>query len=359
MTRFGIRAAGRVLALGLALGLLASAPRAGTTSEAMSDAWITTKVKMSLLTAENVSGTAVNVDTVDGKVTLHGTVASMDEKAKAQKVAAGIKGVRDVRNLLAVVKPTAQSEMKVSDADLKTRVSKAIADDPALANSKIQVQSVNSGVVLLSGTAATLSDHLRAVENASRVPGVKRVASEIKSPDNIGDAEIWREGHYSAADAAKSTARDMWTTSAVKMRLLANDQTPGFDINVDTTDGVVTLFGMVDSQAAKTAAGAEARNVEGVKSVVNELQVVEPSKQAAVQYDDAAIQKAISNRLEANQRLADADINVDVKNGVARLTGSVESQSDRLTALTVTRASNGVKSVVDDLEIRPPDVSAR
>jgi hypothetical protein len=43
---------------------------------------------------------------------------------------------------------------------------------------------------------------------------------------------------------------------------------------------------------------------------------------------------------------------VDVKNGVVRLTGTVDNQSDRITALTVTRSTHGVRGLVDDLEGR-------
>ena len=49
--------------------------------------------------------------------------------------------------------------------------------------------------VLLSGDVATMSDHLRAIEDASRVPGVRRVASEIKSPNTLADQEIYSEQH--------------------------------------------------------------------------------------------------------------------------------------------------------------------
>ena len=48
------------------------------------DAWITTKAKLSLLTTEGVSGTAIHVDTILGKVTLHGKVGSAEEKATAE-----------------------------------------------------------------------------------------------------------------------------------------------------------------------------------------------------------------------------------------------------------------------------------
>jgi len=53
-------------------------------SYAASDAWITTKSKMALLTTAGVSSNAVNVDTVDGVVTLHGKVGTAEEKAKAE-----------------------------------------------------------------------------------------------------------------------------------------------------------------------------------------------------------------------------------------------------------------------------------
>ena len=54
---------------------------------------------------------------------------------------------------------------------------------------------------------------------------------------------------------------------------MANGETPGMDINVDTTDGIVTLFGTVPDQTAKTEATAEAEKVSGVKKVVNELEI--------------------------------------------------------------------------------------
>ena len=49
------------------------------------DAWITTKIKLALLTTEGVSSNDVNVDTIDGRVTLHGTVGSDLEKTRAEQ----------------------------------------------------------------------------------------------------------------------------------------------------------------------------------------------------------------------------------------------------------------------------------
>ena len=71
-------------------------------SESATDAWITTKVKTDLLATEGVSGTAINVDTRNGVVTLRGSVKSQAEADKAVSVAKGIKGVTSVTSELKV-----------------------------------------------------------------------------------------------------------------------------------------------------------------------------------------------------------------------------------------------------------------
>lgn len=65
-------------------------------AEPVTDSWITTKVKADLLTSKNVPGTEVKVETVNGVVTLTGTVASQAEHDKALRVTKGIKGVQRV-----------------------------------------------------------------------------------------------------------------------------------------------------------------------------------------------------------------------------------------------------------------------
>jgi hyperosmotically inducible protein len=323
------------------------------------DAWVTTKVKMSLLTSEGVSSRNVQVDTVEGRVTLHGSVPTKAEKARAQEVASKIDGAREVRNLLQVVPPRQEAKLERSDSQLKKDVKAGLKADPALADSSIQVKSVNAGVVLLSGKARSLSDSYRAIALTAAVPGVRRVASEIKSPDTLADAELWRDGSFDAAAYEKSAAGDRWITTAAKMRLIANSDTPGFDINVDTRNGIVTLFGVVASSNAKQAAETEVRKVGGVKSVVNDLQIVAEAKQDRVQHSDEQIIKAIQTRFDANGDLDDSKVGIAVSNGVARLTGTVKSRSDQVTALTVARSTAGVVRVIDDLRLETPAVSAR
>jgi len=89
-----------------------------------------------------------------------------------------------------------------------------------------------------------------------------------------------------------------------------------------------------------------------VKMVENELQVVPHVSAAAVEGQDDRSKLAIEKRLKAREDLTDSSIDVEVANGVARLTGTVHSQSDRLTALTLARTTDGVHSVIGDLTVK-------
>ena len=121
-----------------AISLLA-APAFGAQPE---DVWITTKVKMALLTHDTVDGLDINVDSFDGRVTLHGKVDSSAEKAEAEALARKITGVADVRNLLAVVPATSRKAIEVSDDALAEQVGTALKRDQALASSSIEVARV-------------------------------------------------------------------------------------------------------------------------------------------------------------------------------------------------------------------------
>jgi len=154
---------------------------AGAASAAdIPDAWVTMKTKVSLMTTEGLSTMDLNVDTVKGVVTLHGKVATEAEKAKAETVARGIDGAKEVKNLLQVV-PSAQREVvERSDDLIKKGIDDAFEANRRVSTSGIKVASVNKGVVLLSGKTRSLEAHLEAVEVANAVRGVRRVATEVE-----------------------------------------------------------------------------------------------------------------------------------------------------------------------------------
>ncbi|WP_374013242.1 BON domain-containing protein [Pseudoxanthomonas koreensis] len=65
-------------------------------SQPINDTWITTKVKSSLLADEDVSGTKLEVDTVNGVVFLTGTAESQAQVDEAKRIATDIDGVSRV-----------------------------------------------------------------------------------------------------------------------------------------------------------------------------------------------------------------------------------------------------------------------
>lgn len=335
----------------LAIAALAVALFTGSANAAPKDAWITTKAKLALLTTEGVSGTAISVDTIDSRITLHGKVTSDAEKQKAESVVGQIDGVTGVRNLLQVVPAPKENAVKASDDQIKRKVDQALAKDKSLSDSNIDVKSVNNGVVLLAGTAKTLSDHLRAVEVASRVPGVHRVVTEVQGSDQlaVSDVTIENKAHAKKKGGVGATMSDAYITSATKLRLLADGSTPALDINVDTVDGVVTLFGTVPSAAAREAAGKDAAKVSGVKSVRNEIEIVASQNAKAVEVKDDQLKDQVKSSLNGRQEFK--DVSVEVKNGVARLSGSVPNDADRLEAAMIARATTGVRSVHEDLTV--------
>src|SRR5262245_44148204 len=69
------------------------------------------------------------------------------------------------------------------------------------------------------------------------------------------------------------TIDDASITTAVKAKLAAEKVSTLTKIDVDTSRGVVTLNGNVDTAAMKTRAGDLARQVNGVRDVVNQLRV--------------------------------------------------------------------------------------
>lgn len=75
---------------------------ASATGEAITDGWITTKVKTKFFDETLLKDSDINVETNDHVVTLKGTVMSSAAKARAEAIAGGTEGVTRVVNQLVV-----------------------------------------------------------------------------------------------------------------------------------------------------------------------------------------------------------------------------------------------------------------
>jgi hyperosmotically inducible periplasmic protein len=204
----------------------------------------------------------IQVTVTNGIAKLTGTVDTFYWKEQADKRVHNTKGVTAVDNEIEVAGP------EISDADLQNKLVKAISLDRVgygtTAFNAISV-SVSNGVVTLGGTAYGPVDADSAVAVASTTKGVKDVINEIQvDPVSPMDDRI-RRAVYRAVYGFPSLNR------------YAID--PAQPIRISVQNGNVTLYGVVDRQADKDAAGIRANSVPGVFKVTNLLQVANQPSQ--------------------------------------------------------------------------------
>jgi osmotically-inducible protein OsmY len=70
---------------------------------------------------------------------------------------------------------------------------------------------------------------------------------------------------------------------------------------------------------------------------------------------DRRLERSIARRLAATSLIGDDDVTVTVDHGQVRLTGSVESHSERLMCSEVAESLGGLGSVHNDIHVRPFD----
>jgi len=169
------------------------------------------------------------------------------------------------------------------------------------------------------------------------------------------------------------TVDDATITASIKSKLLADERTEGFDINVDTMKGQVTLRGGADTEAAKQAATTLARSVDGVTSVNNMIVVAGEGTQARQvantatasgevrkamsetgdEINDAWITSKVKSKLVADSDVPGTDITVETKANVVHLRGIVATTEARAEAIRIAEDTEGVIDVVaDQLTVR-------
>lgn len=147
---------------------------------------------------------------------------------------------------------------------------------------------------------------------------------------------------------------DSTITASVKKALFDTLALKGIDISVKTDSGRVTLSGFVSSKAQVKQATHVTQRVKGVKSVNNKLRVKTEKKQSMSSYaEDTAITSEIKIKLLADDIVPSKYVRVSTIEGVVRLSGAVDSYSQSRRVEEVAKAVNGVKSVDNELIIKP------
>lgn len=123
----------------------------------------------------------------------------------------------------------------------------------------------------------------------------------------------------------------------------------GEEIGVQVDDGIVTLTGYTDSFAKKLKAEKTAKNVLGVKAVVEKIEVQFGVKNAV---SDLRIAHEIVNAFQWNWELPNDAIGVVVENGWVTLEGTLEWNYQRETANAIVGNLLGVRGITNNIGIK-------
>jgi hyperosmotically inducible protein len=165
----------RLLVILAALAFLLAGPARAqqSSTDTADDSVIAATIKAALLDNRHTSGTRINVDCYDGVVQLSGFARSEGEKTYATKVAAGVSGVKNVVNNVAVA-PATSMGTKLDDSLVTGKVKAALMDAADVKSLQINVET-HDGVVQLAGFVASAAMRDKAGRITAGVDGVKSV----------------------------------------------------------------------------------------------------------------------------------------------------------------------------------------
>lgn len=323
-----------------------------------SDDEILGDVQSALVWNSRLEDGLINVDVKDGVVELSGTVGSLYEKNLASEIAR-VAGVIDVKTSDLEVKSWMREEMErldfladKSDEDIEKAIQDAFTVHPRINEDAIDVD-VNNGIATLTGSVTNLKTLRAAAEIASNTRGVITTEQELSvdnqivvTPDRNTNDEAIRQ------DVENAIERDPFLEER--------------EINIRVETGIVTLSGTADTYFEKYQADEVASTVNGVVDIINRIDVdYEELADESVFYDwnvedhnydyepvdmtDNEIKREIVNQLTWSPFVNSLNINVDVEDGVATLSGEVLTVS-AIGEATEEAYEGGAKDVINNLE---------
>jgi len=151
--------------------------RTGKKTAERPDAWITGKVKTSLMFHRSVSGLKTQVETAGGVVTLRGEAENQAQKDLATEYALEVEGAKRVNNLM-TVRGERTVENRVDDATITAKVKTALLSRRSTSAINTTVKT-NGGVVTLGGVAKNEAEKELAERLAHGIDGVKEVNNRM------------------------------------------------------------------------------------------------------------------------------------------------------------------------------------
>lgn len=213
---------------------------------------------------------------------------------------------------------------------------------------------VDNGVVTLTGTVRDQHEKRLAADTIDGIAGVTSVRNDI----------VVKSEHAENSDA--------WMALKIRSLLLVKANVSATATSVDVKDGIVTLSGKAENLAQKELTAAYAKDIEGVKSVKNDLVVeaaVPASKDGAVAragsdneradakrtagevIDDASITAQVKSALFSHKSTSALKTKIDTKVGVVSITGVASSDAEKSLVTKLAQDVRGTVSVKNDMTV--------
>lgn len=240
--------------------------------------------------------------------------------------------VKSVDNKLAVDSLLADGSRTArpvpTSGELASNVGKTLSRDFRIHDDRVDVVA-SGGQVRLYGSVPTLYEKDLAAEDAHNVVGVAWVSNYLS--------------------VSKPRPQDWSIATDVSYALRTDAALPSGNLHATSDRGVVTLTGTLHTWWQRTHARSVALHVSGVKEVVNRINV-----DRAPRYSDASIAQQIRDKLQWNAITypVHSIIDVGVRNGVATLTGTVDSFAQRNEAASIAYRAGGVWLVDNRLAVK-------
>ncbi len=151
---------------------------------------------------------------------------------------------------------------------------------------------------------------------------------------------------YSPPAAAQAVMTDRAISDAIDDELSFDQAVDANDVNISVSDGIVTLSGKVENIIEKERAEKIAEMVRGVRSVVNDIEV-EPFWGRT----DSEIEMDVEEALLYDPVTESWEVEADVDNNLATITGEVDSWQEKKLAGKVVKGVRGVVDVRNKLKV--------
>ncbi|WP_210521169.1 BON domain-containing protein [Hymenobacter terricola] len=331
-----------------------------------SDEEITTQIRERLDWDIRVNGALVLVLTTEQVVHLSGTVGTAAEKDRLVAIAYQSGATRvDARDLFVAYWALGREIRREkcapkTDAAIGAAVRATLRFNPRVRSAETLVQ-VLDGVVTLAGTVSNLRTRQDAEQDARHVVGVAGVHNllKVRPAQRVPDEDI-------RLTIAAALARDPYVGHLV--------------FGVQVHSGLALLTGLVATDFEQEHAGELAAGASGVLDVNNRLEVVRAATAAetpspvllpgdtgpapVLLSPDLALAARIRARYCWAAGLHDQEVTVQVANGRATLTGTVDSWPDRQRAAEEARdagaheVNNHVRVLVNAPLSRPQTLAS-